>query len=82
MHPYPIRLLQTPPDQDEPIRTFVLFLKQVKNHETGVTMREQGGSNVTSKQCGDSISTVVGQIVHLYSRRDYVNKRGNSVLCY
>ena len=64
---------KTAPDQDEP--TLVLFLKTSQGRRNRVTMTEQGGSNVTSKQCGDSISTVVGQIVHLYSRRDYVNKK-------
>ena len=49
-----------PPDQDEPKR--FLSKKHVKDDEIGVTLREQGSSNVTSKRCGDSISTVVVQM--------------------
>ena len=51
-------------------QTFVFCRKHIKDDEIGVTLREQG-----SKQSGDSISTVVVQIVHLYCRRDYVNKK-------
>ena len=51
------------------------FEKHVKDDEIGVILREQGSSNVTNKRCGHLISTVVVQIVHVYSRRDYINKK-------
>ena len=61
--------------QDEP--TCVLCRKHVKDDENRVTLREKGSKsiNATSKQCGDSINTVVGQIVHVDCRRDYVNRK-------
>ena len=61
--------------QDEP--TCVLCRKHVKDDENRVSLREKGSKsiNATSKQCGDSINTVVGQIVHVDCRRDYVNKK-------
>ena len=69
-------IIKTPPviHQDEP--TCVFCRKHVKDDENCVTLRDKGSKsiNATSKQFDDSINTVVGQIVHVDCRRDYVNK--------